>query len=124
MNRYLFMDTSALMHAPNELKELINDGAILVLDRLEAGDLNKVKDLKYNNDEFGDIVEKTMSVRGQLVKTITEIYSQLRLMGDKNFSSQSIDETASYRVQKTVSCINSHILSISSLKTGVLSTTE
>ena len=22
MNRYLFMDTSALMHAPNELKEL------------------------------------------------------------------------------------------------------
>ena len=44
MNRYLFMDTSALMHAPNELKELINDGAILVLCSTVLEELDRHKD--------------------------------------------------------------------------------
>jgi predicted ribonuclease YlaK len=38
------MDTSALMHAPNELKELINDGAILVLCSTVLEELDRHKD--------------------------------------------------------------------------------
>jgi predicted ribonuclease YlaK len=44
MDKYLFMDTSALMHATNELQQLIDEGAILVVCSTVLDELDKHKD--------------------------------------------------------------------------------
>ena len=44
MNRYLFMDTSALMHASHELQELINDNATLIVCSTVLEELDRHKD--------------------------------------------------------------------------------
>ena len=44
MDKYLFMDTSALMHATNELQQLINEGAKLVICSTVLDELDRHKD--------------------------------------------------------------------------------
>ena len=52
MNKYLFMDTSALMHGSSELKELIEDNAILVVCSTVLEELDRHKDCDSNEKKF------------------------------------------------------------------------
>lgn len=52
MNKYLFMDTSALMHGSSELKELIEDNAILVVCSTVLEELDRHKDCDSNEKKW------------------------------------------------------------------------
>ena len=52
MNKYLFMDTSALMHGSSELKELIEDNAILVVCSTVLEELDRHKDCDSNEKRW------------------------------------------------------------------------
>ena len=52
MNKYLFMDTSALMHGSSELKELMEDNAILVVCSTVLEELDRHKDCDSNEKKF------------------------------------------------------------------------
>ena len=52
MNKYLFMDTSALMHGSTELKELIKEGAILVVCSTVLEELDRHKDCDNNERKY------------------------------------------------------------------------
>ena len=61
------------------------DGAMLVLNKLDTGDLSENDDLQYDNNELGDIIEKTINVRNNLVDIIKDIHQQLALMANGDF---------------------------------------
>ena len=52
MNKYFFMDTSALMHGSSELKELIEDNAILVVCSTVLEELDRHKDCDSNEKKW------------------------------------------------------------------------
>ena len=58
---------------------------MLVLNKLDTGDLSENDDLQYDNNELGDIIEKTINVRNNLVDIIKDIHQQLALMANGDF---------------------------------------
>ena len=83
----VFMTLFIVSKALNPINSAIN-----VLNKLEKGDLSKDTDLKYSDNEIGDIIEKSIEVKASLVEIIKDIHKQLDEMTNGNFKYANFDE--------------------------------
>lgn len=67
--------------------------AVTVIKKLENGDLSENEKIEYANNEFGDIIESTLSMREQMIKLITATRLQISAMANRDFS-KPLDHSA------------------------------
>ena len=73
----------ALLSITNVLRPLA--GGIKLLKQLEGGDLTSEVEVKYSNNELGDIIETAVDMRAHLIRIITIIKGQLADMAKGDF---------------------------------------